>query len=649
MLLCGSPLAATGVEREITLTAGQTKVALDARLQFHLEGGEPLAEKIRLFLDGAFDPSLAEAARDGAPYQPVWGAVTLINGTPDDGREGDPWHVASEIFGLVALDLFVIRDSGLTETILSYDARAPFDQSEYNGVRLRSSAFLLAPEESALLMAKMAFGPVASADLMLETPVEMDAQSFFSGISLTAFYAFSLSCLLFFFGFSLSMRSSVGVGYSALLMLGLALVAYQDGLSFRFLYPNAPAAHVPVGIAILFALSAAGFWVAGHSVDATSDRHRLASGFRRAGLLFAVAIPLTLVVAAEIMAPVSYIAAVLMFGAHAVAVLNWRRVEGRFTTVMRALSWVCAAAAAALVVLLFAGRLGGAVDPGILIKALYAVIGGWIIFGVTIALVDLRRQHAEATEGALTAARREADATRDLLETEQNYNRARDLAALRQRQLATASHDLKQPIMSLRLTMDSITKGQDPAVRDRLTEAFDYMESLSAGYLDETTPDDAAETPPSEAEPQEQEPYPLNLIFDTVAQMFREEAISKGVNLRKVACSARTDAPVMAIMRIISNLVSNAVKYTTEGKVLLGARRRPDGLDILICDTGVGMTNAQIAEFTSAYRKGAQSDGTGLGLSICFELAEANGLHLSVRSTPGEGSVFTLWLRHAVE
>lgn len=647
LLLCCLPLAAASGEGPLNLITGQTSAQLGDRMQFRLEGGEPLAEKIRLFQAGEFHPSLSKAAKDGVPYQPVWGAARLTNDTPDDGREGDPWHVASEIFGLVALDLYVVRESGLTETILGYDARTPFDQSEFNGARLRSSAFLLAPEETALLMAKMVFGPVASADLKLEAPVELEAQSFLSGIALTAFYAFSFACLLFFFGFSLSMRSSVGIGYAVLLLLGLALVGYLDGLSFRFLYPDAPAAHVPIGIAILFALAAAGFWVAGHSVAETSNRLRLATAFKRAGLALALAIPVIPVISVEIMAPASYIAAVLMFGAHVIAVLNWRRVEGRFTVVIRALSWVCVASAAMLLALLFTGGLGGAADPGVLIKALYAVIGGWIIFGITIALVDLRRQHADATENELAAAQREAKATRELLETEQNYNRARDLAALRQRQLATASHDLKQPIMSLRLTMDAIAKEQDPEVRDRLNEAFDYMESLSAGYLEETAPGEDADEGVAPRQTEDQEPYPLNLIFDTVTQMFREEAISKGVELRMVGCSAQTTAPVMAVMRIVSNLVSNAVKYTTEGRVLLGARRRPEGLDILVCDTGVGMSEDEIAEFTDAYRKGDQSEGTGLGLSICFELAAAEGLPLTVRSTPNQGSVFTLSLSYA--
>ena len=99
---------------------------------------------------------------------------------------------------------------------------------------------------------------------------------------------------------------------------------------------------------------------------------------------------------------------------------------------------------------------------------------------------------------------------------------------------------------------------------------------------------------------------------------------------------------VLAAMRIVSNLVSNGVKYTDRGRVLLGARRRPDALDIMVCDTGRGMTAAEIEDFRAEWRKGAASGGSGLGLAICHDLAARHGLGLTVRSDPGRGTVFTL-------
>ena len=97
-------------------------------------------------------------------------------------------------------------------------------------------------------------------------------------------------------------------------------------------------------------------------------------------------------------------------------------------------------------------------------------------------------------------------------------------------------------------------------------------------------------------------------------------------------------------MRIVSNLVSNAVKYTHAGGVLAGVRRRADGAEIWVCDTGPGMSAEEIAAFRQEGRKGAQSQGHGLGLAVCFGLAKEHGLRLDVGSVPGKGTVFRLGL-----
>ncbi|VAV93948.1 hypothetical protein MNBD_ALPHA04-115, partial [hydrothermal vent metagenome] len=96
--------------------------------------------------------------------------------------------------------------------------------------------------------------------------------------------------------------------------------------------------------------------------------------------------------------------------------------------------------------------------------------------------------------------------------------------------------------------------------------------------------------------------------------------------------------PPLALMRIISNLVSNAIKYTDSGKVLLGARRRGNGFVIEIWDSGRGMSEEEIVRFQSAYQKGDVSEGEGLGLAICYDLARQHGLRLEVASNPGRGT-----------
>ena len=133
-------------------------------------------------------------------------------------------------------------------------------------------------------------------------------------------------------------------------------------------------------------------------------------------------------------------------------------------------------------------------------------------------------------------------------------------------------------------------------------------------------------------------------MLHTVGEMFREEAVSKGLELRVASGGGTVHASPLAVMRIISNLVSNAVKYTEQGGVLIGGRRRGSGAEIVVVDTGPGMTSEELQRFSESYQKGEASEGTGLGLSICYGLARAGDLDLAVRSAPGRGTCFRLRL-----
>ena len=117
-----------------------------------------------------------------------------------------------------------------------------------------------------------------------------------------------------------------------------------------------------------------------------------------------------------------------------------------------------------------------------------------------------------------------------------------------------------------------------------------------------------------------------------------------GLRLRRVSSTLQTGIAPMVLMRIVSNLVSNAVKYTETGAILVGVRRRCTGPEVWVCDTGPGMSSAELETFRKEGEKGARSRGHGLGLAVCFGLAEAHGLGLEVESVPGRGTVFRLRL-----
>ena len=114
--------------------------------------------------------------------------------------------------------------------------------------------------------------------MALETPVELEASAFASGITHTAFYAFTISCLIFFFGFHLAMKNWIGMLYAVQFGLGLAFIAYVDGLWFRFFFPDRPELQSPTGFFLLFSLSGLGFVISGRSVATTGRETRLSIG-----------------------------------------------------------------------------------------------------------------------------------------------------------------------------------------------------------------------------------------------------------------------------------------------------------------------------------------------------------------------------------
>jgi signal transduction histidine kinase len=612
-------------------------------MRFARDVGQPIADIVTAYMDGALSGDFEAVTAPAAPYQPIWALTELLNIAPDEGRPPDTWILASDTHGLVALDVFLVRDGGGTEQLLAHDIRDPFDPSDFSATRLSSAPVELSAGERALLMVRMTYGATDLVDLSLETPADHQARTFTDGMTLAGFYAFLASCILFFAVFSATMRSDVGAAYAGLLALGLIFIAYIDILLFRFLYPSHPTWHLPVGLCLLYALCAAGFATAALSLIRFATKPRLRRVIQGLAIFSIIGIAMVFVLPPEVMAPASYILLVLMLGAHLLAGFQWDMVSGARRPVFRVVILVAFIGLGLLIALALA-RLGSVDIPmSWAIKAIYAVIALGTMSGLSVGLIDLRREHATALEREMVALQKEAETTRELLEAERNYTHARDLADRRRQQLATMSHDIRQPLASLRMTMETMTRDQSPDIRERLSEAFDYMHDLALGQLEDSRPDDPPDTasppPPPETDT---EPYALSLILNTVAQMFREEAVSKGLRLRVVASSLPVNVPPLILMRIVSNLVSNAVKYTTEGTVLAGVRRRLDGASIDVLDTGAGMTAEELESFQQAWSQGETSSGHGLGLSICYELAAQHGLDLTVASSPGMGTVFSL-------
>jgi len=230
--------------------------------------------------------------------------------------------------------------------------------------------------------------------------------------------------------------------------------------------------------------------------------------------------------------------------------------------------------------------------------------------------------------------------------------RTRELAsanAAKSRFLAAASHDLRQPVAAIGLLTDLLRdRLQDPAaleLAERLTHAVVSMESLLKGLLDLSRLDSGT----VEVHPQR---VRLSSLLASITSHEAESARHKGLSL-KVRCgdaTAWTD-PVL-LEQVLRNLVGNAVTHTQRGGVRVTVRPRATHWLVQVWDTGRGIPLSDqgriFEEFVQLGNPGRdRRQGLGLGLAIVQRAVRLLGNEISLRSVPGRGTCFSLWVPRA--
>lgn len=210
--------------------------------------------------------------------------------------------------------------------------------------------------------------------------------------------------------------------------------------------------------------------------------------------------------------------------------------------------------------------------------------------------------------------------------------------------LSVASHDLRQPLQMLSLLQTSLAiTVRDPDSRKIVDDMGEGLR-VTAGMLD--TLADFSQLDRGGIEPQITD-FPIAEVFDRLRTQLDPSAQGKGLQLRMVPTQAVVRSDRALLERMLANLASNAVNYTTAGKVLVGGRRRGASFRIEVWDTGIGIpvdeTGRIFQEFYQVANTGREcGKGQGLGLAIVERTARLLGHPISVRSTPGKGSVFAV-------
>lgn len=285
----------------------------------------------------------------------------------------------------------------------------------------------------------------------------------------------------------------------------------------------------------------------------------------------------------------------------------------------------------------------------------------WILFGMlclfvvfvvksglelirTFELSQRRRFENERLVGALLERKRDAEASR-LAAEQANKSKSKFLA--------TASHDLRQPLQALRLFSDALLDTAKDPDTTRLAGQIGKSVNALVDMFDDLL--DVSRLDAGIVEPRPQH-FTLGSLFDRLYGDFAPLAQSKGLTFQLPVCTGgrheHSECAMVAysdpflLERMLRNLISNAIRYTDSGGVVVRCNCRPESIELEVADTGIGIRPETLPHIFEEYYQADnphrdRRKGLGLGLAIVRRIENLLGTKVQVTSTPGVGSVFS--------
>ncbi|NOQ90401.1 MAG: response regulator [Gammaproteobacteria bacterium] len=274
---------------------------------------------------------------------------------------------------------------------------------------------------------------------------------------------------------------------------------------------------------------------------------------------------------------------------------------------------------------------------GTLAYAALAILMVWLLLGsISFAKILNKSMRSEKR------LRHESHALVDALQVKSEE--AQQATMAKSRFLAAASHDLRQPLHALSLFVDVLKDSNSDKERacifPRLELSVDALRKLFDALLDVSRLDAKVVKP-------EYSHFDLAELLQDMAVEFKTAANKKNLRLKVYARSAIIVSDQLLLERILRNLITNAIRYTESGGILLSARMRGDTVLMQVWDTGIGIAQksrkeifVEFQQLHNAHRD--RSQGLGLGLALVKRLCDLLHYPLTLRSQPGKGSIFSI-------
>lgn len=280
------------------------------------------------------------------------------------------------------------------------------------------------------------------------------------------------------------------------------------------------------------------------------------------------------------------------------------------------------------------------IETSLLLQAFFGVTGATVLI-LHSALTERHQAEQQVRAARDDLENRVKERTIDL---QVAMREAEEANKIKSRFLAAASHDLRQPIHAISLFSTALQtrlkERENAKLVSKVQGALISLGGMLDGLLDMSRLENHAIVP-------QIHDFPIQAMFDEIVAEHTSTTNAKDLELKVITSSAVLRSDRTLLSRIIGNFITNAIRYTDQGRVLVGCRVHGNMVRVEIWDTGKGMSADDVEHVFDPYRRleGARThaaDGLGLGLAICDGLAHLLEHPITVRSIPGVGSLFAI-------
>ena len=572
-----------------------------------------------------FEPVTTATPDFGYTKDAIWLKLALRNVTADERV----WRLFFRENFMQQFAVFAAQDGGEVQPLVLQNELSPFSTRPIGYPEL-VVPFELEPGEEALVLVRYESGGSSELSFSVETVDSFEAMTSRRTAKNFIYYGMVvLLCVIATLAFTVT-RQWVFMAYTLYAASVLLFIVHADGNAFKYLWPNQPLfnafATIPIGTALaVFCANFARVFLETGKYHPLMEKLLLAA--IAAALLHLAA---SLFVDHQIIKKTLILVALtaILLATLSGFVAAWSRFKQvRFYLI----GWTGALISASI--LSSRHWLGVEISEEVQFDSMRIVlVVDATLMGLAIwdRLNQGRKAQHLALKSSLMNAERNLKLTSRLHELEQQYETVLKLAQQKEHQIADTLHDLRQPLHALRLNVNNLAlAGDGESDRQQIENTFGYLEKLVSGHLQQSASQLTAKDTRAESDGTAGRELDLSAVLSGIHEMFLPDAREKGLDFRFVNSSLQSDADPLEVMRIVSNLVANAIKYTQEGKVLLGARRRGGKVRIEVHDTGSGMSEAQFEQARQRSmrlaKNSASGTGEGYGLSIVSELAQRRG------------------------